>query len=418
MNRMLYADSRGCFYDYPGVLALGRSGEMFVELDDGDMEVLPEGATLVMIPGGHPAGMDKKGKFVLLERDRSGEPAFAVGALLPQGYTRTLLPAYRRRGTDKPLPLFGYAAVAWRQGKLYVAALRTDDPHRWDPKHYNTPQLPELVGEMQKEYPGNRILKQLARCSLKYRCFTAQNIFYRRWEGGVPVSPSCNARCIGCISLQSSECCPSPQSRIDFSPTPGEVADIAIPHLARARDGIISFGQGCEGEPSLAREIVVAAIERIRRQVSAGTINMNTNAGHTDGIKEACHAGLNSIRVSIISGREKVYNAYYRPRGYVLDDVLNSIAAARSMGVFVSLNLLLFPGLTDREEEVDALETIIRKYGINMVQFRNLNIDPDLLTGLMPPAKGEIIGVPELIERFRQIPGLKVGNFTHPAPGT
>ncbi|WP_104373755.1 radical SAM protein [Desulfocucumis palustris] len=418
MYRMIYADSRGCFYDHPGLLALGRTGDMFVEPEDGDMEELPEGATLVMIPGGHPAGMDRKGKFVLMERDRSGDPVFAVGALLPQGYTRTLLPAYRRKGSDKPLPLFGYAAVAWRRGKPYVAALRTDDPYRWNPRHYNTARLPELIREKQKEHPENRILKQLAHCSLEYGCFTAQNIFYRRWEGGVPVSPTCNARCIGCISLQPSQCCPSPQSRITFSPTPGEVADIAVPHLSGTRDAIISFGQGCEGEPSLARETVVAAIQRVRREVSAGTINMNTNAGYTEGIREACRAGLDSIRVSIISGRQEVYNAYYRPGGYVLDDVFNSIAAARSAGVLVSLNLLLFPGLTDREEEMDALETIIRKYNINMVQLRNLNIDPDMLTGLMPPAKGEIMGVPELIKRFGQIPGLKVGNFTHPASRT
>lgn len=415
MYRMVYADSWGRFYEYTGVQALGRTGNMFAEPAGDEMMELPEGASLVLIPGGHPAGIDKKGKYTLVEKcpgDRG--PAWAVGALLPQGYTRTLLPAYRRKGVDGSLPLYGYAAVAWREGKVYVAARRTDDPRRWDPCHYDTPDLPELVGKRIKEQAGNRVLEQLGRCSLDYHCFTAQNIFYRRWEGGLPVSPSCNARCLGCISEQPAECCPSPQTRINFNPTVEEVADIAVQHLSAAPGSIISFGQGCEGEPALARETIAAAIRRVRRETFRGTINMNSNAGYTDGVEAICEAGLDSIRVSTISAREQTYNAYYRPRGYGFRDVRASIEAARSRGVYVSLNLLLFPGLTDREEEADALVDLIRRHGINMVQLRNLNIDPDLLMRRIPAAKGEIMGVPELIKVFKNIPGLKVGNFSHP----
>jgi len=79
--------------------------------------------------------------------------------------------------------------------------------------------LAPLVREKAAFYKDNRIIKQLSECALQYQCFTAQNIFYKRWEGGIPVSPVCNARCLGCISLQPAECCPSPQSRIDFTPT-------------------------------------------------------------------------------------------------------------------------------------------------------------------------------------------------------
>ncbi len=414
MYRMIYADARGRFYEHPGVLALGRTGDLFVEPGEDDMQELPNGASLVLIPGGHPAGMDKKGKFKLLEKGRTGEPAWAVGALLPQGYTRTLLPAYRRRGAGGPLPLFGYSAVAWRQGKLYVAARRTDDPRRWDPESYNTPELPGLVHRMEKNHPGNRIIGQLSRCALEYSCFTAQNIFYHRWEGGIPVSPACNARCLGCISLQPAECCPSPQSRINFSPTLEDVAEIAIPHLERAAGAIISFGQGCEGEPALAFDTVAGAIRRVRKETANGTINMNSNAGHTVGVTSICAAGLDSLRVSIISAREEVYNAYYRPRDYKFGDVLNSIVAARSAGIFVSLNLLLFPGVTDRTEEAEALLELINKYDINMVQLRNLNIDPDFLMQRLSPGEGDLLGVPGLIKAFQKIPGLKVGNFSHP----
>ena len=41
---------------------------------------------------------------------------------------------------------------------------------------------------------------------------------------------------------------------------------------------MVSFGQGCEGEPSLAFEVIAAAIAEMRRQTRRGLININTSA--------------------------------------------------------------------------------------------------------------------------------------------
>ena len=74
-------------------------------------------------------------------------------------------------------------------------------------------------------------------------------------------SRACLLYTSGCISLQPAECCPSPQERIKFRPTPEEIAEVGIYHLSVAPDGIISFGQGCEGEPSLAADNIAAGIK-------------------------------------------------------------------------------------------------------------------------------------------------------------
>lgn len=413
MLQLLYADSKGRMYDHPNLLAGGRTGNLYTEISEADAIPLPEGASLVMIPGGCPVGLDRQGKFTVC-RDVRGVPAFAVGALLPQGYTRTLLPAYRR-ADQNPLPLFGYAATGFKNGDVYVAAVSTDKNLRWNPVHYSAPELGQLVKDTGEEYKHNRIIRQLGQCAMKYHCFTAQNIFYRRWEGGIPVSPSCNASCLGCISLQPAECCPSPQSRIDFKPSAGEILEIAAPHLAGAEDGIISFGQGCEGEPSLAADTVSEAIIEIRRQTGDGTINMNTNAGYTEGIKKVCLAGIDSLRVSTISAREATYNSYYSPRGYNWENVGSSIAIARAQGVYVSLNLLTFPGLTDLPEEAEAIIDFVQKYNVNMVQIRNLNIDPDYLAGKILLGEDNVLGISNFIEILKtEIPSLEVGNYTKP----
>ncbi|MFX4262676.1 radical SAM protein [Pelotomaculum propionicicum] len=415
LYRLVFAGNNGQLYDHHSLRAAGRTGDRFVELTGDDLEKLPAGASLVLVPGGKPVGITSSGRFTLLRSNPWQEgPVWAVGALLPQGFTRVLLPAYSRDKGDQPLPLFGYTAVACRDGELYAAARATDNPRRWDPAFYDTDDLPALVKQKLESCPDNRILRQLAHCSLDYHCYTAQNIFYGRWEGGIPVSQLCNSGCLGCISLQSSECCPSPQSRINFTPTPEEVAEAATPHLQSGEGAIISFGQGCEGEPSLAARTLVRSIEKIRASAGLGTINMNSNAGYTDSVAEICRAGLDAIRVSMISAREDTYNAYHRPSGFGLSDVRRSIKCAVSSGVYTSLNLLVFPGLTDREEEVEAILNLVRDTGINLIQLRNLNIDPDFLLKKLPAGSGNIIGIPEMVESMLEVPGLAVGNFSKP----
>ena len=146
--------------------------------------------------------------------------------------------------------------MAFKDNQFYVAAKKTDIDDKWNPKHFNTEDLEARVRALQKKLPDNSIVQQLAHCALNYSCFTAQNIFYARWEGGIPVSPVCNAQCLGCISLQPSECCPSPQTRIARIPKVAEIVELGLHHLNHGPKTIISFGQGCEGEPSLQGKLL------------------------------------------------------------------------------------------------------------------------------------------------------------------
>jgi hypothetical protein len=109
-----------------------------------------------------------------------------------------------------------------------------------------------------------------------------------------------------------------------------------------------------------------------------------------------------------------LYEAYYKPTRYTWEDVEASIALARKRGAYVALNLLLFPGVTDREGEADALVKLVKKYRIDQVQTRPLAIDPlqyiAVAKGL--GAGGAPIGVSNLIRRFKaEAPWVTVGNF-------
>ena len=121
--------------------------------------------------------------------------------------------------------------------------------------------------------------------------------------------------------------------------------------------------------------------------------------------------GLQAVRVSLNSFRPGVYAAYYRPRGYTLEDVLESVALATGAGLRVSLNLLTHPGVTDERAEVETLGRFLREHPVAMVQTRTLNIDPELYFAQVGRPT-EPLGMREALHRIERL-GVSLGNFTH-----
>ena len=339
----------------------------------------------------------------------SGRSTLAVA--LPAGYTRLLLPAYASERGAPALPLFGYTFACAVDDRLHVAAMQTDEDERWEPRSFAAGELESLIEGRIATDPGNGVLRQVGLCSREYGCFTAQNVFLERGEAALPVSPKCNARCIGCISeLEPGAGIPSPQTRIGDEASAGDLARVAIHHLERVNDGIVSFGQGCEGEPLLRSITIARAIERIRAACSNGTVNLNTNGSRPAALGRCIDAGLDAVRISLNSFRPKVYAAYYRPQSYELDDVLASVRLGVARSIRVSLNLLTHPGVTDDEEEIVAMENFLRTSSVSMVQTRTLNIDPQIYFGAVGRPRAPI-GMRRVIERLGKL--ARVGNFTH-----
>ena len=64
-----------------------------------------------------------------------------------------------------------------------------------------------------------------------------------------------------------------------------------MPHLQEAENSIVSFGQGCEGDPILQADVISEAVRKMRRQTDRGTINFNSNASLPDAIDKLVAAG-------------------------------------------------------------------------------------------------------------------------------
>ncbi len=410
---ILYSDGEGNIFEDASLYSCGRSGWDAVAVEESDWMLLPEGGSLYELPGRRGIGIDvETGKMRLCEK------GWAVAAFIPPAHTGLYLAAYETETGAPTLPLFCYTAAGWFNEKFYVPAIRIEPDIRQEARGYDPVNINTGAAKLLSAYPHNRLVKHLMEnCCNTYHCPAARNLSLGRWECPVPVSPACNANCIGCISFQpQEETIHSTQDRLTFRPRAEEIVEFTVPHLQTAPFPIISFGQGCEGEPLLMWETIREAIVEIRKHTNRGSININTNGSKPDAVKALCESGLNSIRVSMNSARKHIYESYYLPNNYCFGDIVESLRVVRDAGGWTSINYFVFPGMTDSEEEYESLRKLISETGLDMIQWRNFNIDPDWYLGKIGCRDtGKAMGVKNLMDFLQaEFPLLKFGYFNPP----
>jgi pyruvate-formate lyase-activating enzyme len=380
---------------------------------------MPEYSKLFYIPDCPPIGLDPlTGEYIKVPEtvlDGAITKAYAVAAFLEPGLVRSHLPAVDYGPKSYILPTWAYTAVGFKHNRYWAAAFWIEYNHRWDPRNYDDNELVPAIQEYRERYPCGRLIEHLINCAINNHCFAAKNLFFIRWEAPIPVSIGCNADCLGCLSMQANDSlCPS-HERISHTPSKDEIVSLAVRHLNHTPEAIVSFGQGCEGEPLTNYRLIAESIREIRMRTTKGTINLNTNGSMPDRIQEIAESGLDSVRISLNSARPELYRAYYRPKGYGLDDVVRSISLARKMGLYTMINYLVFPGITDQEEEIEALRGVIKETGVNFVHFKNLCIDPQLYLSSLPAGDSPAVGIKKMASVLRkEFPDVELGYFNQP----
>ncbi|MDD4956212.1 MAG: radical SAM protein [Candidatus Omnitrophica bacterium] len=415
---LLVADEKGRIFDVPGMRATGMKSGLFFPLRARDLVKLHSDSELFMLPSRSAVGFsDDTGQMTEVATDpfsRKARRCYAVAAFMSPGYTLRYNASYVERKGAGHLPLFSYAAVAFYKGGFYAAGIRVDREKRQELGGMDRTGLCDGVKKMRRILPRNRLVRHLETCALTYGCPAAKNFFLNRYEAPLPSSPLCNARCIGCISHQEGGKCSVTQPRIKFVPDPEEIAEVALHHISRVADPVVSFGQGCEGEPLMVGDVLVRAVSLIRKGTSKGIININTNGSRPDMVSRLIDAGLDSIRVSVNSFQERYYNAYYRPVGYTFGDVMRSIRCMRKKRGFVSINYLVMPGFSDWIREEKALSRFLSGPGTDMIQWRNLNYDPIRYMNELGVAisSREMLGMDKVIGKIKkEYPSIMNGYF-------
>lgn len=410
---ILYSNGEGQIFEDTSLYVVGRTGWDAMPIPTEDWIELPDGGNLYELPGRRGIGID-----VVTGEMRLCEKGWAVAAFIPPAHTGFYLAAYETMPDAPTLPLFCYTAAGWLNDKFYVPAVRIERDIRQECSGFDQNKVNLGVENMLEAYPHNRLVKHLAEnCALTYHCPAARNYFIGRWECPIPSSPACNANCIGCISFQpEDETIVSTQDRLTFKPTAAEIVEFTVPHLETAPYPIVSYGQGCEGEPLLMWETIRESIIEIRKHTKKGSININTNGSKPAAVEALMKAGLDSIRVSLNSARPDIYTKYYRPNNYKFEDLIESLKIVRKYGGWASINYFTFPGMTDSIAEYEALCNLIAETDLSMIQWRNFNIDPDWYLGRIGVADtGECMGIKQMMDLIHEeFPHVKFGYFNPP----
>jgi pyruvate-formate lyase-activating enzyme len=414
------ANAKGEIFDLEGFAAVGADGPLLNSLSTGNTIAMPHGSELMYLPDRSPVVMDlATGQVGPVSRNpyTTNEPIFPVAVFNSPGVVLSHTCAYEERPGASILPLFSYGAVGWQRHGFRSAAIFVDREPRQDLRRMPHENIVSGIKQMRNRLPNNRLARHLEHCALTYGCPAGKNFFLGRYEAPLPTSRICNARCLGCISLQHNDRLTSSQNRIAFTPSAEEIAGVALTHIARVKNSVVSFGQGCEGDPLMAARTIGTAIALIREKTADGTINLNTNASLPRALAPLLDAGVDSLRVSMNSVRETCYTAYFRPKGYRFSHVVESIDLAIAKGKHVAINYLNCPGFTDSPEEAAALFVFLEKHPVHLIQWRNLNFDPRRYLQKMNTFSpfGPSIGMDQLLQMIRKrFPNLQYGYFNPP----
>jgi pyruvate-formate lyase-activating enzyme len=420
MLTALVANQAGEIFELEGYGAVGMARTHHSILTVANSRRMPFGSELMYLPDRRPILFNlERGQYeTLMENPYApGKAVYPVAAFNSPGYVITHISAYQEDERAGYLPLFSYGAVGWHRGTFRTAVVRVDPEPRQDLRRMKTDDVKAGIKLMRRNLQGNRLREHLEKCALQFGCPAGKNFFLGRYEAPLPTAQRCNARCLGCLSLQKESGITHSQDRIRFTPSPSEISQVALIHISRVKNSVVSFGQGCEGDPLLAADVIEPAIRQIRSKTPHGTINMNTNGSRPEVLERLFNAGLDSIRISLNSVREDCYKAYFRPRSYCFGDILDSIQVALKHNKFAAINYLNSPGFTDTPGEMDALALFLRQNPIHMIQWRNLNFDPIRYWEEMSAVgkHGEPVGMKALLDRIkRQFPKLKFGYFNPP----
>jgi hypothetical protein len=336
------------------------------------------------------------------------------------GYVRTQLPAYVDEPGRADLAPRPYTAVAADDaGALVTAAIQLDRDPTHDASAYPKQEIATKVADGLRAHPGDRLVRQLARCAREFGCRAAANAFYGRWECPLPIAAAPNERPAASVApRRNGEADPTAEPSAAFHPTTDEIARLAVDHLAGGGT-MLGFGRVCEGEPLQSAREIEDAIARIRLSTRHGTIHLDTNGSLPGTLRRLRSAGLDSICIRMASARAATYETLHGPDGYRFADVRASLRLAAELRFAVSILVLVLPGVFDRTEELSELGGLLSELpeGSGLL-LRDLHADPLRALARVQSRGVEPLGVSRAIDRIREQAGhVRIGAFVRPLVG-
>lgn len=392
---LVYADRDGTIYDEPELHMLSMDASGFALPRPEDLTPLPDHCPVVLLPGRHALGLDTTTGEVTVHEE------IALAALVPENYVTTGLPAAHIEETSPDLPLRPYAAVGFAHNKFYICARKIDDNSRSGFSRVATKRIKKSGNAIKTLYPKNRIIKHLVdECALQNNCREAQNFCLGLPEMFLPAHPA---------PLCPNACASSQQACLAFEPTANELAEAMLHHAQSATDPIISFGAIC-GEQGLDHtEVMLEAFNLFKQQGGEATTILHVAEGSRSPLESLSKVGLSGI-CSTISGY-----AHDAPQLNPTDETnsftpYSHFETARELGLRCMVRYKYFPGISDTENELEKLISLLQQYAIGHLILNNLPNDPQrFCQNLGHLDNGPVVGFGNFLKRIKkQCPAIPI----------
>jgi pyruvate-formate lyase-activating enzyme len=265
-----------------------------------------------------------------------------------------------------------------------------------------------------RSHPGDRLVRQLARCAREYGCRGAANAFAGTGECALPIAAPSNERPPAAVAPhRDGEA--EPTEPAAFHPSTDELAGLAREHFASGGT-MVGFGRACEGEPLLAAREVEDAIARIRIGTRDGTIHLSTNGSVPSSLRRLRSAGLDSMTVRLISARAATYEALHGP-DYRFSEVRASLRLGAELRVSLSVLVPVLPGIFDRPDELTELVALLSELPAgSTLLVRDLHADPLRALARVYTRGVEPLGIAVALKRIAEQAGhVRVGSFVRPS---
>lgn len=364
---LLFADKNGNIYDHPTLKMTGKTNSFDIVPYETELTELPKNHKIKFLEGAVPLGYDQERAKIV-----EFEGGFPVYITTPKGYLRVLMPSFKAFNNNILQP-DEYTAVGFMEDTFYFPGIKAD---------VLTEDISEKNGTFKDkivkyEYANNKLVNYLIKMSKKtfgeietLTPFGNEIIFDFRYFGET---------------------------------TPSEVYELLNIYSKEQKFPVVTFKNIALSDNIF--EIFVDSL-KLTSKLDSLTINIQNPIVPSNQMKKILEYPPNSITIPFISSLNSLISSKISDTIGLMknhnESIQKLIELFQRYGTNVFVDLLILPGFTDTEGNIQNLVDFLNTYRINSLKLSNMKINPNRIFEGVESLKEELLGIRTMLKKLKK----------------
>lgn len=364
---LLFADKNGNIYDHPTLKMTGKTNSFDIVPYETELTELPKNHKIKFLEGAVPLGYDQERAKIV-----EFEGGFPVYITPPKGYLRVLMPSFKALNNNILQP-DEYTAVGFMEDTFYFPGIKAD---------LLTEDISEKNGTFKDkivkyEYANNKLVNYLIKMSKK----TFGEI--------ETLTPFGN------------------EIIFDFryfrETTPSEVYELLNIYSKEQKFPVVTFKNIALSDNIF--EIFVDSL-KLTSKLDSLTINIQNPIVPSNQMKKILEYPPHSITIPFISSLNSLISSKISDTIGLMknhnESIQKLIELFQRYGTNVFLDLLILPGFTDTERNIQNLVDFLNTYRINSLKLSNMKINANKIFEGVESLKEELLGIRTMLKTLKK----------------